>query len=155
MASQLAPDVARVLERHAPHAGEALAGFHAAIWGALDPILLELCRRRIAMLHEDRAEVERLVPDSGAVAIPVAKLVDLGRWPDSDAFTSTERACLAFTELFVADVSGITQADVNVVAECLGAAGLYGFVNALLALDQQERLRLAMRGILGTQEAQT
>ena len=152
MASQLAPDVASALELHAPAAGEALGAFHTAVWAALDPVLLELCRRRIAMLHGDTAEVQRHVPGSGAVAIPLAKLTDLGRWPDSSAFTEAERTCLAFTELFVASVASITRQDVDDVVRQLGDADTYGLVHALLAFDQQQRLRLALRGILGRPE---
>ena len=156
MSSAVSPTVSATLARYAPRAGEAVEAMHAAAWETLDPTLLELCRRRMAMLHGDDAELDRTPPlavlhgKGGAIA--PAKLNELGSWPDSPAFTAAERACLAFTELFVADVSSITQPDVDAILGALGPAQVYGFVTALLFLDQQQRLRLAFERILGPVE---
>ncbi len=152
MSSAVSPTVSATLARYAPEAGAAVEAMHAAAWETIDPTLLELCRRRMAMLHGDRAELARVPPRAASAGIPTAKLDGLANWPGSPAFTTAERACLAFTELFVAEVSGITQADVDSVLEHLGPAQLYGFVTALLFLDQQQRLRIAFDRILGPLE---
>lgn len=152
MTSGVSPIVSATLARYAPRAGAAVEAMHLAAWETLDPALLELCRRRMAMLHGDSAELERTPPGAASAEIAAAKRAELGQWPDSAAFSPAERACLAFTELFVADVSSITQSDVNTILGELGPASVYGFVTALLFLDQQQRLRLAFERILGPVE---
>ena len=62
MASAVSPTVSATLARYAPEAGAAVEAMHAAAWETLDPTLLELCRRRMAMLHGDRAELARVPP---------------------------------------------------------------------------------------------
>ena len=51
--------------------------------------------------------------------------------------------CLAFCEQFVIDVANLDDALAAAVADELGADGLVDFTNALLVVEQRQRLRLA------------
>jgi alkylhydroperoxidase family enzyme len=124
----------RVLAGHAAVA-EGLAEVHEAAWAAIDPDLLELCRLRIAMLLGDDAELAAHNLDDAVVrALPA--------WPSSPLFSPAQRACLAFTEQFVIDVAAMDDALVDGVTAELGGDGLSSFVNALLVIEQRQRLHL-------------
>src|SRR5262249_30897644 len=81
------------------------------------------------------------------------KISELPRWPTSAAFSATERACLGLAEQYVIDVSAVSDADTEPVLELVGAAGLYGFVQALWVLDESIRLDLALAAALGAADA--
>lgn len=146
----IAPDVDTWLGRYAPDVRDAISGLHAASWKSVDPALLQLCRLRLAAMLGDDAEFTR-VP-AGAPVLAAAKVATLAGWPSSPHFTDAERACLAFTEQFVGDVAGLTDADCAPVLAHLGPEGLYAFVTALLALDGHQRLRLALERVFGPVE---
>ncbi len=146
----VAPDLAAHLERFAPGVAAAIEEFHASAWEAVDPELLALCRLRLATLLGDPAEFAR--QPAGAVLLGQERIANLARWPDSPLYTETERACLAFTEQFVGDVANLTDEDAAAALACLGPAAFFGFVNALLAFDGHQRLRLAMGAIFGPEE---
>lgn len=114
---------------------EHLTAAHAAAVAAVDPRLLELCAQRIAQLlgspGGDTPEV-----------VDAATLEALAQWPSSDRFSATDRACLAFTEQFVIDVATLDDATAFAVVEVLGEAGFATFVNALLVVEQRQRLHL-------------
>ena len=127
-----------VLPGH-PAVLDALNAVHAAAWAAVEPGLLLLCRARIAMLLGDE-EAE------GSASTLDAEIVEaLPAWPSSPLFTDKERACLAFTEQFVIDVASMDDALVETLRSELGPEGLANFVNALLVVEQRQRLRLAWR----------
>jgi alkylhydroperoxidase family enzyme len=133
------PDAAfaAVLRGH-PAVLDALNAVHAAAWAAVEPGLLLLCRARIAMLLGDEEE--------GSASALDAEIVEaLPAWPSSPLFTDKERACLAFTEQFVIDVASMDDALVETLRAELGPEGLANFVNALLVVEQRQRLRLAWR----------
>ena len=145
----IAPDLEERLARFAPEVREVVAGMHEALWRELDADLLELCRLRIAMLQGDAAELARPAP---AAALASEKARAVRDWPSSPLFDGRERACLAFTEQFVADVAGVTQADADALLEHLSPGEARAFVSALLALDQHQRLALGLRTVLAPEE---
>jgi alkylhydroperoxidase family enzyme len=122
--------------RTQPKVLDALSAAHEAAWAAVDPDLLDLCRVRIAMLlgHDHEAVSDCLDP-SLVEALPA--------WTSSPRFTPKQRACLAFTEQFVIDVAALDDADVAAVTAELGPDGLSNFVEALLVVEQRQRLSLA------------
>lgn len=130
-----------VLADH-PEVSRALDEAWGAAWKAVDPVLLDLCRLRIATLL-------------GAIATPLAvpagdeRVVDLARWPTAPAFDATERACLAFAEQFVIDVAGLDDATAVAVADALGEQGLADFTSALLVVEQRLRLEAVWSALFG------
>ena len=132
--------IERVLEPH-PALLDGLVAAHDAAWEAVDPDLLDLCRLRIAMLLGAEFELADHGLDDELVR-------ELPSWPTSPRFSATHRACLALTEQFVIDVASITDEQTAAVAADLGAEGLANLVNALLVVEQRQRLRLAWTRLL-------
>jgi alkylhydroperoxidase family enzyme len=126
------PDVARYL-----HEAD------TAAWDAVDPVLLELCRLRVAMLLGCQAELAARTPAAVDAGLDEATVAELSHWPTSPRFGARERACLAFTEQFVIDVANLSDDLADAVRDQLGPTGLMDFTNALLVVEQRQRLRLA------------
>jgi hypothetical protein len=98
---------------------DGLTAAHEAAVKAVDPDILELCRQRVAILLGNQEEA--------------------GPEPQ----TAAQRACVDFAEQFVIDVASLSDAQAEAVATELGGDGLSTFVNALLVIEQRQRLRLA------------
>ena len=131
----------------APQAFLALGGAGRAVWRAAPPRLLELARRRMAALLQNPAELDRRPP--GAVEIEAETAAALAAWPTSPLFTETERVALAFTEQFVIDVAGVTDADRASLAGQLGPEEMGAFVTGLYFLDYGQRATLALERLFG------
>ena len=123
-----------------PDVADALHAAHEAAWAVVDPQILELCRLRIAQLLGSDAELS--VRTAGA-GVDDELLTALPSWPTSPRFGPRERSCLALCEQSVIDVAGLLAAQTEAVTAELGAQGLADLVNALLVLEQRQRLRLA------------
>jgi alkylhydroperoxidase family enzyme len=113
-----------------------------AAWESVDPVLLELCRLRMAMLFGCSTELARRAPAAAAAGFDEERVDVLAQWATSPRFASRERACLALAEQFVIDVAGLDDATVGAVRDHLGEQGLADFVSALLVVEQRLRLHL-------------
>ncbi len=125
-----------------------LAADHEAlldsIWDHLDPVLLELCRIRMAkLLGAQAAQTER---SARAVAAGLTEdlVALLPAWPEDPAFTDAHRAALAFTEQLVIDHHGVTDAHVAALESALGRDGVVVLTTALGVWDNQHRLDNAL-----------
>ena len=116
-----------------------LEAAHDAAWSTVDRVRLEHCRRRVAML---------LGNDQALVGMGADELAELAAWPTSVVFDDADRACLAFTEQFVIDVASMTDDTAGAVSDHLGDEGLLDFVNALLVIEQRQRLELIWEQVL-------
>jgi alkylhydroperoxidase family enzyme len=124
-------------------APEALAAFdlvRSSARAAVDGELYALARARIATLLG--------VAAPGGNGAANARIAALPSWPDSPLFGERERACLAFAEQFVLDVSGVTDEQRGALAAALGADAA-AFAQALYAIDFELRLRAAFTALLG------
>lgn len=131
-----------VLGEH-PDIAAHLEEVHAAAWRAVDPVLLELCRLRIAALLGCDAEVAARTAAARDAGLQEVTVAELAQWPTSGRFGSRERACLALCEHFVIDVASVPDELAYDVAAHLGADGLADLVAALLVVEQRQRLRMA------------
>jgi len=127
-----------------PDVRGALEEMNATALESVDPVLLTACRVRIAMLLGHTATL--LDP-----ALPAGLVADLPRWPSSARFSAAQRACLAFTEQFVVDVSSMDDATVAAVEHELGPVALMDFTHALLAVEQRIRLDLMWGRLFGAE----
>ena len=128
----------------APEVLESLAVAAEAVRGACDGALLELARRRIAMLLNNEAEL-------GAQPwgpISVEQTSELSTWPNSDAFDDKQKAALALTEQFVIDVTGVLSGPLAASAGALGAE-IGPFVQGLYLLDVGQRVDVVLSVLLG------
>ena len=103
--------------RCAPNLFEAWRDFAALFWTRrlVDPVVLELCRLRVAQLLGARYPQSVRTPQALAAGLHEARIAALADWWNSDDFNPTERACLRFAEQFVLDAKGITDADAAAV----------------------------------------
>ncbi len=133
--------ISTILEAH-PDVRATLEDAWRAAWESVDPVLLELCRLRIAMLLNCDAELETRTPVAAAAGLDGERVAVLAKWATSPLFGPRERACLAFVEQFVIDVAGLDDATAGAVRVHLGDQGLADFVAAVLVVEQRQRLRL-------------
>ena len=104
----------------------------ASARASVDPELYALARTRIATLlgvaHEAPTD---------------EKLRALPQWPDSPLFSERDRACLAFAEQFVLDVSAVSADQRAALVSALGA-GAAAFAQTLYAIDFELRARVGV-----------
>ncbi len=103
----------------------------------LPPEVLELCRLRLAQLHQCEVELQR-----HDCEIPTDKHNNLTHWTTHSSFSNAERACLAFTEVYAMDTQALTDELAAAVKSHFGDAGLVLLVEALGILDGMTRLSL-------------
>lgn len=125
-----------------PDVRDALVMAWDEAWKATDPILLELCRLRIAKLLGCEAELMSRIPQAEAAGLDESMVDVLSQWPTDPSFEGAARACLAFAEQFVIDVASMSDAIADAVRKHLGEQGLVDFTSALLVVEQRQRLRL-------------
>jgi alkylhydroperoxidase family enzyme len=118
----------------------------AVFWerGVLDPVLLELCRLRVAQLHGCESELRLRYRPALEAGLGEEKIAELSRADASPAFSELERDCLALAELFVADPHAIRDEDAAKVSERLGPEGTVALVQALALFDGFARFRLVL-----------
>ena len=122
----------------------ALADVVVAAWDETDPVLLELCRLRMAALLTYPAEQARRTGRATAAGLDEAKVAELASWPTSPRFDARERSCLALAEQFVIDANGVTDELVGELTGQLGPAGCYAFVQALSVVETFMRACLTL-----------
>ena len=127
-----------------PDAFAALSDVVAAAWDETDPLLLELCRLRMAALLGFSAEQARRTSLARTAGLEEAKIAELAAWPTSPRFTARERACLTLAEQFLIDANGVTDEHIAEVADHLGPAGCYAFVQALSVVETVQRACLTL-----------
>jgi alkylhydroperoxidase family enzyme len=94
----------------APHFADVVIGYEKAVaQTTLDPRLHELVRYRVAQLNQCTVCLTFRRGDSGVGEDLLAKVA---RWTDSDDFSTTEKAALAFTERFCGESTAISDGDV-------------------------------------------
>ena len=99
--------------------------------------VLELCRLRLAQLHQCAVEMQRHDCELSA-----EKRTNLACWNTHSSFSGAERACLAFTEVYAVDAQALTDEHAAEVKAHFGDAGLVLLVEALGILDGMTRLSL-------------
>jgi alkylhydroperoxidase family enzyme len=131
-----------------PELDRLYGAYMAEIWSACDPVVLDLCRLRIAALLGD-ADQQRLRHDTAVAAgLSEEQVAALPLHHRSALFTDHQRACLAYAEQYVVDVHGITDADAERVRQGMDDAQFVTFTIALGMFEGIGRMRLA----LGTSE---
>lgn len=127
-----------------PELDDLLQDYLAAAWASGDPVVLELCRLRIATLHGDADQARlrhRGAVDAGLTEEMVTALPDHHR---ASCFSEHQRRCVAYAEQYVVDVHGITDADAEAVKAGMSDADFVAFTVALGLFDGIGRFRLAL-----------
>lgn len=133
-----------------PDLGDPFRSFYAVFWRdrLVDPLVLELCRLRVAQLlgcSEELGVRYQAAIDGGLDEQMVERLA---QWPTDAAFSEIQRAALAFTEQFVIDPHGIRGAIRDTLREHFTLPELVALTEALALFDGFARFRM----VLGTGE---
>lgn len=132
-----------LIQRYRPVALAALRNSYDEAYRATDPGLLELARLQIALMLDPAAA--RVAQSSSEVS--EAKVHALTDWMASELFTSTERACLAFTEQFAFYVPDVSDELINDLLKEMAPDAVYGLILALYIVDAVERLRISLAAV--------
>jgi hypothetical protein len=127
-----------------PELDALLQAYLAETWRSGDPVVLELCRLRIATLHGDAAQ--RRLRHAGAVEAGLTEEM-VAALPDHHravCFSEHQRRCIAYAEQYVIDVHGLTDAAAEGVKAAMSDADFVAFTVALGLFDGVGRLRLAL-----------
>ena len=129
-----------------PDLWEEVRSFSLQIWHPpkIDPILLELCRLRIAQLHGCDSECAVRYEPARAAGLSEEKIAALADWRRAEVFSDTERACLAFAESFALAVGAIGDEDVAAMSAYLSEAEIVALCQALAVFDGFTRFRVLL-----------
>ena len=122
-----------------PAAADSVSRLHRVIWEQGDPVLLELCRLRIATLLEFEAGLRVRNARAERAGLGQEKIESLNLWPTSPLFSERERACLALAEQMLMDAAGMTDEIVDEVLEHLPPPECYALVQAVNAMETLQR----------------
>ena len=116
--------------------------FYATFWedGLVPPRTLELCRLRIAAIHE--CDAEWLIRDVN-VGLSSEELGQLrsGRF---DGYSSDEQAALAVAEQIPHQHHQISDDDIQALEQILTPAGAVSLLTAIAFFDATSRLKLVL-----------
>lgn len=134
----LRPDLAFFYER-----------FDQQIWaeGVLDPVLLELCRLRMAQLLGDGEQLRRRSEPAVRAGLTEEKIAALPSWSTDDAYGEAERAALAVAELFVIDPHAVTDDQMASLCQFLDPPAVVALMTAFALFDGFGRFRGSMARI--------
>jgi alkylhydroperoxidase family enzyme len=129
-----------------PDLYEPFRAFYATFWthDLLDPIVLELCRLRVAQLLRCRSEQQLRYEPALRAGLTEEQVAQLPRWPTEPMFSPAQRAALAFAEQFVIDVEGIDAQRRDTVVDHFSVAGLVALCEALALFDGFCRFRILL-----------
>jgi alkylhydroperoxidase family enzyme len=108
------------------------------------PVILELCRLRVAEILGCREELARRTPEARAAGLDEVRIAALGEFETSPRFDAAERACLRFASKWVFDVHGISDEEAAAVVAALGEPGTVALAEALAIFDGFCRFRLML-----------
>ena len=127
--------------QHRPELRDLYDRFYSTVWNdqLLPRSLLELCRLRIAQLHECEAELARRDLESGLSAEQYAAL---DHWERATCFAPVETAALRIADGYPWAHHAISDEDYRAVREHLSEPETVALTVALALFDATCRLRL-------------
>jgi len=129
-----------------PDLYEPFLAFYSTFWthALLDPVILELCRLRVAQLLRCDSELHVRYQPALDAGLTEDQIAELRQWPTSPRFTAEHRAVLAFAEQFVIDVEGIDSDLRDAVIDHVDVGGLVALCEALALFDGFCRFRIIL-----------
>jgi alkylhydroperoxidase family enzyme len=137
--AETAPTTWAAMLALAPDSLGALASTARTCWTALDPVVLELCRLRMATLLRAAPDLELRSPAAAAAGLDEAKIAELPQWPSSPRFSPAERAAIALAEQFVIGAYTVTDEQVSAVTDTSSPDQCYTLAQALWAFEALQR----------------
>jgi len=139
------PPLQRALDLR-PDLAERFAAYYGQLWSdrLVDPVLLELCRLRIAQLLGDAEQQMLRYRPALEAGLTEDKIRALAQYPSSPMYSDHERTCLGYAEQYLMDVHSITDADADRVKEQMTEPEFVAFTVALGLLEGVGRFRLML-----------
>jgi AhpD family alkylhydroperoxidase len=110
----------------------------------VDPVVLDLCRLRVAQVLGCRAELARRTAEAVAAGLTEEQAARVADWPSAECFTDAQRAALAFAEQFVIDPHGIAGPIRDDLREHYPLPEVVALTEALALFDGFQRLQLVL-----------
>ncbi|GEM_PF-485002 len=125
-----------------PELRDLYAAFYGKLWDdeLLPSSLLEICRLRVAQLHE--CEAELAVRHEGA-SVSEEQIRALANWQESDLFSEPEKAALTLSEKVPWQHHDLTDEDYSDLRTHFGEAKAVALTVGIALFDANCRLRLA------------
>jgi alkylhydroperoxidase family enzyme len=116
------------------------------VWqpGLISPVLLELCRLRMAQLIGGEHGFAGRAPQAAEAGLSDEKVAALRQWPTSPLFDAAERACLAFAESYVIDAHSVTDGQCAELQRHLSPSEVAVLTTALALFDATARFEVAL-----------
>jgi alkylhydroperoxidase family enzyme len=129
-----------------PRYAAALADVEAALWqqAAIGPLLLELCRLRIAQLLGCEAALVHRTPEAVADGLDENLVSSLSQWPTDARFSDQARACLGYAERLLIDAQGVSDEDADRIIDAVGQGGFLVLTYACGLFETTQRARLTV-----------
>ena len=133
-----------------PSTNERIRELHDSLWNEsdADPVILELCRIRMAQLIGSPADLAVRYQPALADGLGDDRLETLGEWPISDLFDERDRAALNFAEKYVIDAHSITDADCARMNEHFNPEQIAALTTGLAMFDAMARFRVALSAMV-------
>lgn len=109
----------------------------------VEPVLLELCRLRMARLFGSAVDLSLRSKSARAAGLGEDTIAALAAYDKSPLFSERERVCIGFAEQFALASYAIEDADVARVQAVLAPEDFIYFVKALSVIDQFQRAAVA------------
>jgi alkylhydroperoxidase family enzyme len=118
----------------------------AHIWkpGLIDPVVLEVCRLRVAQIIRSDRDLAARTPEAIAAGLDEAKIGELSQWPTSASYSPKERAALGFAEMYVIDPGSVTDGQCAEVNEQFTPAEVAVLTTAIAVFDAMARFQVAL-----------
>ena len=132
--------------RQRPRYAAALADIEAALWQqeTIGPLLLELCRLRIAQLLGCEAALVHRTPEAVAAGLDESLVSSLSQWPTDARFSDQARACLGYAEQLLIDAQGVSDEDADRIMDAVGQGGFLVLTYACGLFETTQRARLTI-----------
>lgn len=129
-----------------PHYAAALRDLEEAVWtqNLLSPVILELCRLRIAQLLDCTAAFEHRTQLALAAGLDESLVNSLTRWPTDARFDNQSRACLGYAEQILIDAQEVGDELAHSVVAEIGERGFLVLTYACGLFETTQRARLIL-----------
>jgi alkylhydroperoxidase family enzyme len=157
MQAKAVPDYDSTTVSNLLSAGGEMARRYDAVWDSVwnqphvPPPVLELCRLRIARLHDATAELDAAPRSELRGAIEPGKCASVlaGSYGRDDRVAPAERAAIEFAEVYAMDPQAISDELAQAVVAHYGEPGLVALIEALGFIDGRMRLARMLAPLVG------
>jgi alkylhydroperoxidase family enzyme len=116
------------------------------IWkpGLVDPVVLELCRLRVAQIVRSPRDIAARTPAAVDAGLTEDKISRLAQWPTAADYSAAERAALGFAEMYVIDPGSVTDDMTEAVKAQFTPSEIATLTTGIAVFDAISRFQVAL-----------